>query len=196
MAPHVMISASEKSASNASNSPASMTAGAQKLRSCVVCRSRKVRCDKLSPCSNCRRANIACIFPSGDRPPRWARRLEQRAGSNATPNTTSQDMERIRTLESLVNELSAQLKQANAAAHSAGVLTGMALEGSNQDGRDVSRQGDASHNTNASNLQKPFGMLVLQDTNQSRYVSSEFWSRVNDEVCWLIMCSWLFRVDG
>jgi hypothetical protein len=52
---------------------------AAKLRSCVTCRQRKVRCDKRAPCSNCRRADIACVFPSLDRPPRWARRIKEAA---------------------------------------------------------------------------------------------------------------------
>jgi hypothetical protein len=120
--------ASEKNAtslaSGRSSSSAPAPAPAPKLRSCVVCRTRKVRCDKLSPCSNCRRANIA---PSTDRPPRWARRLERvanNAASNAqaskdTDAAAAQVMERLRNLESLVKELSGQLEQANAAASSA-----------------------------------------------------------------------------
>ncbi len=57
-------------------SSAAAASGA-KLRSCVTCRQRKVRCDKLSPCSNCRRADIPCVLPSAERSPRWARRLKQ-----------------------------------------------------------------------------------------------------------------------
>ena len=34
----------------------------------------------------------------------------------------------------------------------------------------------------ASGVQKQFGRLVLQGKSHSRYVSSGFWSRVNDEV--------------
>ena len=63
--------------SAASRADSNASSWAPKLRSCVVCRSRKVRCDKQSPCSNCRRAGIACVVPSGDRPPKWARRLER-----------------------------------------------------------------------------------------------------------------------
>ena len=77
-----------------------------KLRSCVVCRSRKVRCDKLSPCSNCRRANVACVFPATERPPRWARRFDR--------PVTGEVMERIHYLENLVKDLTDQLEQAHA----------------------------------------------------------------------------------
>ena len=192
---------SEKSAtppaSSRSNASEPKSASTPKLRSCVVCRSRKVRCDKLSPCSNCRRANIACVFPSTDRPPRWARRLE-RATNNATLNAqasqggldpaAAQVMDRLRNLESLVKDLRGQLEQANVAASSAaGSSSGVNSPGSSSHDRDDDRQRDASPNLNAGNVQKQFGRLVFQDANRSRYVSSGFWSRVNDEVRRLAM---------
>ena len=166
---------------------------APKLRSCVVCRSRKVRCDKLSPCTNCRRANIQCVVPSNDRPPRWARRLERitnNAASVATPSQAAdpgaeQVMDRLRNLESLVKELSAQLEQANAAAQAS---SKPGSSGTTSSGMSPEEQG-ANHQTNSSssnstvNIQKHFGRLVLQDESGSRYVSSGFWSRVSDEVC-------------
>lgn len=174
---------------------ASASLPAPKLRSCVVCRSRKVRCDKQSPCSNCSRANIVCIAPPADRPPRWARRLE-RLGANhgrstaaptlsAAPRNVNSGqgveniMERLRNLENLVKELSGQLEQAHASA---------VVGGSTQDqGQDVDvdlptdEPHDAALLAGTLGMQKHFGRLVLQDTSQSRYVSSGFWSRVNDE---------------
>jgi len=178
-----------------SSIPASASAPIPKKRSCVVCRSRKVRCDKLSPCSNCRRANIACVFPSTDRPPRWARRLAasnpQVSAVSQTPDpAATQVMERLRNLESLVKDLSGQLEVANAAAaanSTAGGSSGVNSPGSSSYDRDTGHQKEASPSTNTENvrLQKQFGRLVLQDANRSRYVSSGFWSRVNDEVCWL-----------
>ena len=189
-----------------------------KPRSCVTCRTRKVRCDKTSPCSNCRRAGIACVFPSLDRPPRWARRLERIAGqaqmqsqsqhaqSPAQTHTqqdpdqgvVSQVMERLRNLEGLVKELSGQLDQAHAAAANANASTSVggqspqsSTSGSNQnrghEGIDhhaerISSSPSAAASTNTSNVQGRFGRLVIGDANRSRYVSSGFWSRVNDEV--------------
>ncbi|KAI0455794.1 hypothetical protein F5B21DRAFT_182384 [Xylaria acuta] len=157
-----------------------------KLRSCVVCRSRKVRCNKESPCSNCRRAGIPCVVPSADRPPRWARRLErvahnaaaeERAAQAAAPPTT-QVMERLRNLESLVKDLSTQLEQAHVAANSS---TGNSPASSTQD-RDGGHQRSEPLTTGTGNIQSQFGRLVLGDASRSRYVSSGFWSRVNDEL--------------
>lgn len=190
--------ASEKNASS-SASPTPTAIAAPKLRSCILCRSRKVRCDKLSPCSNCRRANIACVLPSNDRPPRWARRLD-RVTKAAPPLKSSQDadseardsrvghvMDRLRNLESLVKELSGQLEQANAAASStAGSSSSVNSPESSAYERDENRQTSTSSTAGTTNVQKQFGRLVLQDPKQSRYISSGFWSRVNDEVCGLV----------
>ncbi|KAI1033016.1 hypothetical protein LB504_006228 [Fusarium proliferatum] len=41
-------------------------------QSCFLCRRRKVRCNKESPCSTCRRAQVPCIYPVG-RAPRQTR---------------------------------------------------------------------------------------------------------------------------
>ncbi|OOQ85049.1 hypothetical protein PEBR_31157 [Penicillium brasilianum] len=151
--------------------PLTSTPGAgrtAKPRSCVVCRSRKVRCDKQSPCSNCRRANIACILPSTDRPPRWARRLVQPAPEDV--------MERIRTLENLVKDLSNQLEEANARVNSVGVSSAAQSPGSS------SNNATSTSVTYSDNVQNQFGRLVLRDSNQSRYIGSGFWSRVTDEL--------------
>ncbi|KAF2795973.1 hypothetical protein K505DRAFT_301175 [Melanomma pulvis-pyrius CBS 109.77] len=158
--------------------PSSTPAPIPKLRSCVVCRRRKVRCDKQSPCSNCRRANIACVLPSADRPPKWARRHDLFANNAsvskapAAPEHAGPDVakviDRLRTLEALVKELSGQLEEARAATHSTdGGSSGV-------DSPESSTQDTGVH--------KQFGRLVLQDANRSRYVSSGFWSRVNDEL--------------
>ncbi|KAI9640582.1 hypothetical protein NHQ30_010881 [Ciborinia camelliae] len=168
-----------------------------KLRSCVVCRSRKVRCDKLSPCSNCRRANISCVVPSTDRPPRWARRLERSgnlgvasSSANATQKVDPEVgpvIERLHNLENLVKELRGQLEQANAtSAHFNGDEL-PALDASENShfnsSNDVDRQTDASCTAvSTSEAQNKFGRLVLQDVNRSRYISSGFWARMNDEI--------------
>ncbi|KAI0857256.1 hypothetical protein F4860DRAFT_362935 [Xylaria cubensis] len=172
--------------STANNQLTAAAAPPNKLRSCVVCRSRKVRCDKQSPCSNCRRAGIPCVVPSADRPPRWARRLERVAhnaaagerAAQAADTPTAQVMERLRSLESLVKDLSSQLEQAHVAANSS---TGNSPASSTQD-RDGDPQRSAHLTAATATIQSQFGRLVLGDASRSRYVSSGFWSRVNDEL--------------
>ncbi|KAF4990233.1 hypothetical protein FGRMN_8593 [Fusarium graminum] len=154
-----------------------------KIRSCVVCRKRKVRCDKLSPCTNCRRADIPCVVPSNDRPPRWARRLERIAndgqggtGEGVDNPGNEQVMDRLRTLETLVKELSGQLEVANAAASRGGSTEAISPP---EDARDAA---SPSSTSTASDVQKHFGRMVLKDKNRGRYIASGFWSRISDEL--------------
>lgn len=189
-------SASEKHATSTAARPAPNP----KLRSCAVCRRRKVRCDKASPCANCRRANIACVFPSDDRPPRWARRLErlatETASASATPSTEPdpqavQVMERLRSLEALVKELSSQLEQTNIATgfEAAGSVSSVTSHHSPPAGGSLHRGAadqdmDTSSIASTANVQNQFGRLVLKDATRSRYVSSGFWSRVDVSQLW------------
>jgi len=86
-------------------------------------------------------------------------------------------MERLRNLESLVKDLSGQLEQANAAASA-----NASAAASNSPESSTENQKEASPGANTGTIQKQFGRLVLKDANKSRYISSGFWSRVNDEV--------------
>ncbi|KAF4963271.1 hypothetical protein FSARC_8709 [Fusarium sarcochroum] len=178
--PSVHLASDSASAPEKNARPAS--ASTAKLRSCVVCRSRKVRCDKLSPCSNCRRANIPCVVPSNDRPPRWARRLErittegQGVGQADGRPATDQVMDRLRTLENLVKELNGQLEVANAAASRGGSSEAASPPENRRDGA------SPSSTSTASDVQKHFGRMVLKDASRGRYVASGFWSRISDEL--------------
>ena len=184
--------ASENSATSPASARSSTSAFVQgpKMQSCVICRRRKVRCDKQNPCSNCRKANIACTFPSTDRPPRWARRLQRLTNNAAASNSpapqgtdagVSKVMDRLQSLESLVKDLKGQLQRAQAAATPNSGSSGLGSPGrSPQDGfRDAQKQPSIASDT--SDEQRHFGRLV-EAGSRSRYVSSGFWSKVNDEV--------------
>jgi hypothetical protein len=185
-----LVGAPTPSTSTSTSTPA--PAPAPKIRSCVVCRSRKVRCNKETPCSNCFRANIACVYPSTNRPPRWARRLDRLTNNAATTNApTTQDgdngaakvMERLRKLESLVTELNGQLKEAQAAASpSVRGSSGVASPESSIQYNEAEYRMNASNDIDATSEQTKYGRMVDHHASRSRYVSSGFWSRVNDEV--------------
>ena len=95
-------------------------------------------------------------------------------------------MERLRTLEGLVKDLTGQLEQARAAANSANAAPSSSTspDSSTQD-RDTEHQRDGSRPVGIGNVQKQFGRLVLHDhhhhASRSPYISSGFWSRVIDE---------------
>ncbi|KAH0543582.1 hypothetical protein FGG08_002143 [Glutinoglossum americanum] len=67
-------------------------------RSCVTCRRRKVKCDKHSPCSNCTKAHIPCIFPERGRAVRRPRKPPD-----------NELLKRLAKLEGVVEELSGQV---------------------------------------------------------------------------------------
>ncbi|KND90938.1 putative transcriptional regulatory protein [Tolypocladium ophioglossoides CBS 100239] len=173
-------------------------------RSCVTCRRRKVRCDKQMPCSNCRRALIPCIFPAPGRAPRQQRPRDP----NAAPKNSSQRevelIKRLRKLEGIVEELSGQIEVESAGrlASSAGSpdLAHVSLIGDGLPQRTLfesldmvpagspGSKGDSAGDPNndetkGREMQKNFGRMVMDDTRgTSRYVSSGFWSKLNDEL--------------
>ncbi|KAI0020238.1 fungal-specific transcription factor domain-containing protein [Xylariomycetidae sp. FL0641] len=160
-----------------------------RLRSCVTCRARRVRCDKLSPCTNCRRAKIDCVVPSkDDQPPRWARRLERLARSHgdAYDPATAPMMDRLRNLESLVKELTSQLEQANSAANESNVSTRDSPAVTSPGSSNQEFRSEYGHplppRPSVAGLSNQLGKMVIQASNRTRYVSSVFWSRINEEI--------------
>lgn len=164
-------------------SPDAESLPASTPRSCVICRRRKVRCDKLSPsCTNCRRAKIACVYPSTERPrPKWARRLERSVTTAPGPsaiNDVGDVMDRVQQLEGLVKDLNQQLEVAKAQAS----LAATSPASTQSLGSSLNASASSSTGTTASHPPQHFGRLVSHDSNRSRYIGTGFWSRVNDEV--------------
>ncbi|EPE02986.1 fungal specific transcription factor [Ophiostoma piceae UAMH 11346] len=183
---------------------------AAKQRSCVTCRQRKVRCDKLSPCTNCRRADIPCVLPSTERPPRWARRLKQQQQQQeqqqqqqhgqqpslaqpapsqtaplpqhdpSNPTDVSAVLDRLRQLEALVRDLSAGNASATGAAPVSNTYTQPPLQPPTSSASTAQQPPEAA----AVPIRERFGRLILDDdtSKRSRYVSSGFWSTINDEL--------------
>lgn len=48
-----------------------------RVHSCVLCQQRKVKCDRQSPCSNCKKARVECISSVSLRPRRRKRRFPE-----------------------------------------------------------------------------------------------------------------------
>ncbi|KAK8055738.1 hypothetical protein PG993_000965 [Apiospora rasikravindrae] len=71
------------------------TSGGRNLRSCQSCRARKIKCDRQQPCSNCARADIDCVYPSGrGRAPKRPRKV-----------TENYVADRLSRLEAVIREL-------------------------------------------------------------------------------------------
>lgn len=172
-------------------------APAPKPRSCTTCRSRKVRCDKKSPCSNCRRAGIACVLPTTDKTPRWAYRIERHghattaspsavgsgrtaAGAGGGPGGVTQVLSRLNSLEGLIKELSGQIELQS---HSKAASEASPGAGGGSSSSPVGAGASPDSNDGGvAGSQKQFGRLVVDEARQSRYVGTGFWTRINDEV--------------
>lgn len=53
--------------------------------SCALCRDRKLRCDKLEPCSNCTSSGVACMPIYRPRLPRGRHARPARSGTSSPP---------------------------------------------------------------------------------------------------------------
>ena len=168
-----------------SNSPDQPVA---KPRSCVTCRSRKVRCDKKVPCSNCRRGKIACVLPADDKPPRWARRLERLSNTGAAAPSqdadpgVSQVMDRIKGLEGLVKQLSDELQNARASTSASEGPSPPSLRQESTSNLRSPRDERADTVATTPDSNKQFGRFVSSGNSRAHYVSSGFWSKISDEV--------------
>lgn len=70
----------------ATPAPQSREPGIKQEYSCVLCKQRKVRCDRLNPCSSCVRAGVSCL--PGVRQPYKRRRKRIQGGDLKKPQTS------------------------------------------------------------------------------------------------------------
>ncbi|KAI1176975.1 fungal-specific transcription factor domain-containing protein [Nemania sp. FL0916] len=131
------------------------------LRSCILCRQRKVKCDRRQPCSNCVRARAKCVHPPGTG--RAAKRPRQAVDAKV--------LDRLSQLESTITRLQKQAK---------GRETGepqtpesAALQESSGPVDDAAQDADLTA--------LELGRLVV-DESQSRYVSNVMWAGLTESI--------------
>ncbi len=143
-------------------------------RSCVTCRRRKVRCDKLHPsCTNCTKASIECVFPGPGRAKRKTRKPQD-----------AELLARLKKLEGVIQSLGAQGEDDKGA----GVAKGPAVMPSIQGELEAHQRQETLQNGNnelqplrSDSMDKQLGRLVINE-GRSRYVSNAFWASMGDEV--------------
>ncbi|QKX64187.1 uncharacterized protein TRUGW13939_11360 [Talaromyces rugulosus] len=132
--------------------------------SCTNCRQRKVKCDKSSPCSPCKRSGIDCVFP---------KRTRIRKAPQGGSNYKSRDHEllrRIGKLELLVEKMRGDIPNP--------------LTSGESNGRQTTSSSDLSSSImdykESSNLQPlPTGNMTPVER---KYISGDFWANLGGEV--------------
>lgn len=161
---------------------------APKVRlSCEACRQRKVKCDKLSPCTSCVRLGFVCVPVERARLPRGrTRRPPERA-----PNTDKELAERVAKLEQLLRRVASERDGApTAGSSSAGPSTGAGTESSPivEHGlqTNIPEQEAAWPDQHA----QPFAGITMTLPSRPRpstsYLGSSFWEDIMQQVSTLI----------
>lgn len=84
-----------------SQTPSLPTSANLRPYSCILCKTRKVKCDRVNPCSNCRRAGVDCIFRA-PAPPRRKKRSEKEGGRRREVSVGRGMQARLRKYEGLL----------------------------------------------------------------------------------------------
>ncbi|KAK5165795.1 uncharacterized protein LTR77_008718 [Saxophila tyrrhenica] len=163
-------------------------------RSCVTCRKRKVKCNKIHPCNNCNRAHIECVFPSPGRAPRKINKPSE--------GRDKELLERLRRLEGVVKGLGVEVDDKEN-----GEQDEQAVQQDGQDGtpdelhkeNNLSKSGandrwayqyfDGNRSDRTrwvdekqrGNFETRFGRLVVNE-GKSRYINNSFWANLSNEV--------------
>ncbi|KAI0126938.1 fungal-specific transcription factor domain-containing protein [Xylariales sp. AK1849] len=142
--------------------------------SCTLCRSRKVKCDRLHPCSHCVRSGVDCVFP--------ARKRMQRP--RKTKN--SELLNRISRLESIVGKVGIDgLKDVDMSDFKLPGLspTSTPAQETPQSWPTAHEGNQVFGSTAAPKATQPHeGRGGREANSDSRYMSAEFWSNLCGEV--------------
>ena len=140
--------------------------------SCTSCRQRKVKCDKSDPCGACQRSSIGCVFPNRLRLPRGRQ-------GGAKPKT-AELANRLSRLESLIKKY----EQAG----NGNILDLPAEDPSspatNQSSGSSPPTSEGQSKDSVENMQ-PNKVTVKKEPaagDTTRFLSSDFWTNLNDEV--------------
>ena len=147
-----------------------------KAFSCIRCFDRKVKCDKQSPCSNCVKSKVECIF----RVPSAPRRRKKRTQDDIL-------LARLKKCEDLLKSKGLDIDDPD-------TLTRTATSSSNVESpsrtQSISQIGSPDVSNNTDNIYRPAfaspeirrtGRLI-KDQGKSRFIENNLWASLSDEV--------------
>ncbi|KAI8632124.1 hypothetical protein F5Y19DRAFT_423436 [Xylariaceae sp. FL1651] len=157
----------DKNVTSTRSSPAQPT----HLRSCVLCRQRKVKCDRRQPCSNCTRAGTTCVHPPGAG--RAAKRPRQNQAIDA------KILDRLSQLEATIRRLQQETKELEADSHATSKASSHHASSRPSQARD---SGDLTTDASpTTTVNEELGRLVVEES-QSRYVSNVMWADLTESI--------------
>lgn len=163
------------------------SAVAPQLRSCTVCRQRKVKCDRKQPCSNCTRSGCDCVYPSG----------RGRAPKRPRHALDAQLADKLGRLETIIKHLASENASQAAAlpAHhndTARTEPSSSVPGVDDTSDQASLQDDSARASSASSRPSPsappgpsiegeFSRLMIKGKT-SYYLSNPLWASLANEI--------------
>ncbi|KAI1264232.1 hypothetical protein F5Y18DRAFT_391457 [Xylariaceae sp. FL1019] len=149
-------------------SAASTLAQPVHLRSCVLCRQRKVKCDRRQPCSNCIKSGATCVHPPG----------AGRAAKRPRQPVDTKVLDRLSQLEGTIKRLQHQAKDRENALYDSpsGLQNAFSTRGSR-----LSEQAANAQSSESGGVTQDLGRLVV-DESSTRYVSNTMWADLTDSI--------------
>lgn len=155
------------------------------LRTCTVCRQRKVKCDRQQPCSHCIRSGCDCVYPTGrGRAPKRSRRFVE-----------GQLVDKLTRLETIIQRLASESasnskelqESTNSQAEGNAVRPPQAaaevseVASATVSPQHAQSQGNHDPISALASLEGHLGRLVIDD-KKSFYVSNPLWATMTNEV--------------
>ncbi|KAL3302278.1 Fungal-trans multi-domain protein [Colletotrichum asianum] len=148
------------------------------VRSCLLCRRRKVKCDKKKPCDGCSKAGVECVYPMG--------RASRRQGT-PDPELTN----RLKRLEDVVRRLGSfigeegiqQALQTAAPPSPHGPQQSVSASDNNPSATPppVSMEQDRYEKPQKTAESPETGRLIREE-GKGRYISGSFWASLGVEL--------------
>lgn len=163
------------------NTTPSVSEGGLKIWSCVICRRRKVRCDRRDPCANCVKSGIDCHYPVTGRIPR---RNRDPAAWKSPAQKQAELLSRLRRLETVVTELAGQVEDGSATCWATPSSSGNGSSANVVElmnapmvafHEDPGSAAQTATSGGGSEFDEDFGRLVI-DKDGGLHVGNRFWS--------------------
>lgn len=203
------ISGSTQTKSSSSQNGVSSTPSVLNPRSCHTCRRRKVKCDKNYPCSNCTRASTECVFPGPGRAPRRPKQPKEKVASERETELLKRLRRLEGVVEELSGQVEIEHQRASPQSNYKTLAnsgkewssTSAELSPSSEDKSSFIKAKGLKEGTGdpgtwlnrmyglgegpprgETMLRSPEVAKVVVEDGKSRYISNEFWMRLNMEV--------------